>query len=187
MVLLSTRVPLSKSMSQKSSSKLENHLERVAYHEAGHALLFSCFGRPVDSITIHPDFSGETNKEHLEFDEENPDLPVLVRCQQTAIAVAGCISEGKYIEGDPLILLYGGGLDDLTHIQRVQVPKETMFELIDHFVTPIINNHWDKIDHLSKELIKHRKLQKDCISRCFDNLHSPSKYNQRLEELIGPA
>jgi ATP-dependent Zn protease len=144
--------------------------EKIAYHEAGHAVMAYTFDAEIKNLSIETEFNSYEEKlGQLKSESKMP-------CKKTAsafweylekyslIALGGIAAEHIY-EGKPEKIDVGGGGQDLKNIQRLfgeSIKMElTVQQIIDMFfdrAVEILDNNWQAVEALAKSLVKSRSL-----------------------------
>jgi hypothetical protein len=155
--------------------------ERLAYHEAGHAVVAHILGMRITGVSIKRTEDGPGRTLYDLPDEEVADPGHLLRCAQ--ICQAGIAAESmKY--GDRIEGLWGKGreydwVDDMVfiekHIDQTPKKRESARELRNSLRKKTVNSlcqHWLAVEALVSALLKYEDVTGD-------------EARQVIEEVIG--
>ena len=143
--------------------------KRVAYHEAGHAIVSYHFGDALDEISIEPNvdsmgraknkFKGLPNMSSSDIEER-----IIKRLFKVlTISLGGLVAEHIY-DGEPKRLnKYGGSGRDLKEAQKVvfdvikiQWSQQEIIDAIFHKAYKILKSKWRAVEALATALVQER-------------------------------
>lgn len=166
------------------------HLKAAAFHEAGHALLYTVFGEHIDGITINPDGTGMVHQFGIQPMWARMLMPepmsVPGRCQDAMISLAGAITEDIFTDElyNPMaILQYGGGLHDWSHIQSLLLPDALVDDLIG-LTTQAVLKHRAKVQSLAERLLVQKSMTPAEVDQLLVGVYDFSCYSKEIKRLI---
>jgi len=138
-------------------------LEKIAHHEAGHAVIMQHFGVEIDELSIKPNVdrmvgvkpkTGDTNPLSTNPDE------ILARFERSVLSFLGGLAAEHIYNGEPKNISPIGSQKDLENAKellRAFNLEVSSQDLIDGFfdkVIGLLKENWGAVETLSQALIK---------------------------------
>jgi ATP-dependent Zn protease len=145
-------------------TKKPSRLKRIAYHEAGHAVVMHHFGDEIDELSIKPNINRSGGVKPKKADTKNsssinPD-EIAARIKKCAIGFLGGLAAEHIYNGEPNKIKTVGSMEDLKNVQelcRAFNIEVSCQDLIDQFfddAMELLKEKWETVEALSKALIQ---------------------------------